>query len=463
MIRKTGCFGALLLVFALVAVACGDDDAVTTTTAPATTTTAATPTTAGDTTTTAGATGPFGLPIVDPLDIPAGDVAIAGSSTVFPLSTAVMTRWVDEGGPEYTIDSIGSGGGLERFCVEGASDIANASRGIKDDEVASCAAIDRTPIEIRVGTDALSIVISNGNYFAQALTLAELALLFSAEPGDTWDMVIRRCLIALYSPGADSGAFDYFTVGFRSRPRHQPVADLGNGLAEIVGEDDNLTVNGVADDGCTEGDLSSTCAAGYFGYAYYIENAGELQVMSVDGVEPNAETVNANDYPLSRPLFMYTDAGVIADKPQVALFIAYYLSIVNDVITEVGYFPAPDALLQEAAIDLRGRWVLSGKDPRSRPVSTGRDHPATLITPWEERGRHQTRSQPTSGRRHPSSGEPICSSSPEPCRSPSRWYPVELAGVAAFSDDEVGLGLPRPSGCPRLASSASCRSSSEQP
>ncbi|NIR39740.1 MAG: hypothetical protein GWN07_28240, partial [Actinobacteria bacterium] len=60
--------------------------------------------------------------------------AIAGSSTVFPLSTAVMSLWEDEGGPGYAIDSIGSGGGFERFCVEGASDISNASRPIRDGE-----------------------------------------------------------------------------------------------------------------------------------------------------------------------------------------------------------------------------------------------------------------------------------------------------------------------------------------
>ncbi len=340
--RKTGRLGALLLVVVLIAVACGDDDA--------TTTTAATTTTTGGTTTTAAGTGPFGLPIVDPLDIPAGDVAIAGSSTVFPLSTAVMTRWLDEGGPEYTIDSIGSGGGLERFCVEGASDIANASRPIDEDEVASCEALGRTPIEIRVGTDALSVVISNGNYFAQTLTLAEVALLFSAQPGDTWDMVnpaFPAHPIALYSPGADSGTFDYFNEEVFDDADPAPI--LANGLAEIVGEDDNLTVRGVADDGCTEGDLTSTCAAGYFGYAYYIENAADLQVVSVDGVEPNDATVNAAEYPLARPLFMYTAASVIAENPQVALFIAYYLSVVNDVIEEVGYFPAPDAALQEAA------------------------------------------------------------------------------------------------------------------
>ena len=77
-------------------------------------------------------------------------------------------------------------------------------------------------------------------------------------------------------------------------------------MAEIVGEDDNVTVRGVADDGCTEGDLSTTCSIGYFGYAFFQQNAGDLLAVSVDGVEPNAESVDAAEYPLARPLYMYT-------------------------------------------------------------------------------------------------------------------------------------------------------------
>jgi phosphate transport system substrate-binding protein len=148
-------------------------------------------------------------------------------------------------------------------------------------------------------------------------------------------------------PGADSGTFDYFNEEVLDEAQPSPI--LANGLAEIVGEDDNLTVRGVADDGCTEGDLGSTCAAGFFGYAFFQENAGELQVVFVDGVEPSDSSVNEGTYPLARPLYMYTDAGVIAEKPQVGLFIAYYLTVVNEVIGDVGYFPAPDAALQEAA------------------------------------------------------------------------------------------------------------------
>src|SRR5688572_12965032 len=305
--------------------------------------------------TSSGETSQWGLPLIDPIEVDPGvDVAIAGSSTVFPLSTAILSRWIDEGGPEYSIDSIGSGGGFDRFCSEGASDIANASRGIEGEEVAACEENGRTPIEIRVGSDALSLVISPGNYFAQELTLKEIATAFSlAQSGATWADVnpdFPAHPIQLFSPGADSGTFDYFfEVVWPDLYEADEVSPILSSIAEIVGEDDNLTVTGVAEDGCTEGDLTTTCAIGYFGYAYYRENADRLQTVAVEGVQPSAESVDDGSYPIARPLFMYTAPAVLAQKPQVAEFIAYYLNNVNDVIGEVGYFPAPDEALQEAA------------------------------------------------------------------------------------------------------------------
>jgi len=70
----------------------------------------------------------------------------------------------------------------------------------------------------------------------------------------------------------------------------------------------------------------------------------------VDGVEPSQATVDDGTYPISRPLFIYSDAKILEEKPQVAAFIYFYLTHVDDEITDVGYFPAPDAELQ-AAID----------------------------------------------------------------------------------------------------------------
>jgi phosphate binding protein len=299
-------------------------------------------------------TSDLGLPIIDPIDVDPGvSLEIAGSSTVFPLSVAVVSQWEDEGGPGYEIASIGSGGGLERFCVAADSDVANASRPINEDETAACVEAGREPIEIRVGTDALSVVISPGNTFATELTLAELATVFSLPAGSTWHQVnpgFPAHPIAVYSPGADSGTFDYFNevVFPEAYEAEEPSPILETG-ANIVGEDDNVTVQGVSGDGCTEGDTSTTCAIGYFGYAYYAENQDVLVAVAVDGVAPSAESVADNSYPISRPLFMYTAESVIDEKPQVAEFIAYYLNNVNDLIDEVGYFPAPADALQTAA------------------------------------------------------------------------------------------------------------------
>jgi ABC-type phosphate transport system substrate-binding protein len=103
------------------------------------------------------------LPEVDP-GILSGNITMAGSSTVYPLAEAMAERFKEEGFTEdkgtITIDNIGSGAGFERFCKAGETDISNASRKIKDSEVQNCAAINRTPIEFRIGTDALAVVVS---------------------------------------------------------------------------------------------------------------------------------------------------------------------------------------------------------------------------------------------------------------------------------------------------------------
>jgi phosphate transport system substrate-binding protein len=119
---------------------------------------------------------PTVAPTVDPLamylpDAVTGDIITAGSSTVFPLSERMAELFQQEGYTgNITVDSIGTGAGFERFCKTGETDVANASRKIKDSEVELCTAIGREPIGFRVGTDALTVVVSTENDFVTALT-----------------------------------------------------------------------------------------------------------------------------------------------------------------------------------------------------------------------------------------------------------------------------------------------------
>ena len=278
------------------------------------------------------------LPAVNPADY-SGDIALAGSSTVYPLAERMADLFRQEGfAGEITIDSVGTGGGFERFCVAGDTDIANASRPIKDEELANCQSINRTPIAFRVGTDALAIVVSTENTFLTDVTFEQLALIFStAEKWSDVDPSWPQQPILRFIPGTDSGTFDYFVEEVFDKEQ-DPILNATN-LQQS--EDDNVLVQGV---------LGSPYAIGFFGFAYYQENAAQLKALSIDGIAPAAETTESGEYPLARPLFIYSDASILQSKPQVAAFINFFLTYVNDEILDVGYFPASDAALEEAML-----------------------------------------------------------------------------------------------------------------
>jgi phosphate transport system substrate-binding protein len=268
------------------------------------------------------------LPEVNPLEI-MGDITSAGSSTVFPLSERMAERFRDEGYTgNITIDSIGTGGGFERFCVNGETDIANASRAITDEELASCRAINREPIAFRIGTDGIAVVVSKENTFLTDVTMKQLAAIFSSS-ATNWSDVNPEWPnepILRFSPGTDSGTFDFFVEKVLNKDKNLIL----NAANLQLSEDDNVLVQGV------EG---SPYAIGYFGYAYYQENADRLNVLSINGIAPTAETVEGGTYPLARPLYLYTTAQIMQEKPQVAAFINFYLTYVNEEISSVGYFP----------------------------------------------------------------------------------------------------------------------------
>jgi phosphate transport system substrate-binding protein len=295
---------------------------------------------------------PTAAPVEDPMamyapDAVSGDIITAGSSTVFPLTERMKQRYEEEGYTgNLTVDSIGSGAGIERFCVAGETDIANSSRAIKDSEIESCAGIDRTVSGFLVGIDALAVVVSSENDFVTDLTIEELALIYST--ATNWSDVRPEWPaepILRFSPGTDSGTFDYFVEAVMASIDDEATEDVNegeDGILESAGtqfsEDDNVLVQGVQ---------GSPYAIGYFGYAYYQENASTLKALSVNGIAPNAETAESGEYPISRPLFIYSSTEIMQEKPQVSSFIYFYITNVTNEILDVGYFPVSEAQAQE--------------------------------------------------------------------------------------------------------------------
>ncbi|HDQ34990.1 MAG TPA: phosphate-binding protein, partial [Chloroflexi bacterium] len=141
--------------------------------------------------------------------------------------------------------------------------------------------------------------------------------------------------ILRFIPGTDSGTFDYFVEEVFDKD----MAPLLNASNLQLSEDDNILVRGIT---------GSPYAIGFFGYAYYEENTDVLNILSIDDVTPSAATVDDNSYPLARPLFIYSDATIMREKPQVAAFINFYLTFVNEEIVAAGYFPASEVALEAA-------------------------------------------------------------------------------------------------------------------
>ncbi|MEO0540269.1 MAG: PstS family phosphate ABC transporter substrate-binding protein [Cyanobacteria bacterium P01_A01_bin.105] len=274
-----------------------------------------------------------------------GDVLIDGSSTVFPISEAMAEEFMAvNSATRVTVGVSGSGGGFKKFCA-GETDISNASRQIKDEEIANCEAAGIEFIEVPVAFDGITLVANPANDWAQCLTIDQLNTMWSPESEGSvanWNQVDASYpdqALGLYGPGTDSGTFDYFT----DEVNGEEGASRGDYTAS---EDDNVIVQGVEGD---EGGL------GYFGYAYYEENQGALKAIAIENeagecIEPSSETIADGTYnPMSRPLFFYVKKESYDTKPQVAAFVDYKLDAANAaLISEVGYIPFPDDVLAES-------------------------------------------------------------------------------------------------------------------
>ena len=265
-------------------------------------------------------------------------IRIDGSSTVYPLSAVAAkyfensTKSVKKGdGAKVVVGFSGTGGGFEKFC-RGETDISNASRAIKSTEKALCDKAGIAMTEILIANDGLAVVVNKSNTWASCLTMAELKKIWNLDSKVTKWSDIRTGFpdtsIKLFGAGTDSGTFDSFT-------------EMVNGKAKQVrkdgvqtSEDDNVTVAGVNGD---------SGAMGYFGLSYAIENESKVKLIQLDKgvgcVTPSNETVQAQQYPLSRPLFTYVKNESIATKPAVSAYIQFWVDNLAQISEDAIFVP----------------------------------------------------------------------------------------------------------------------------
>ncbi|MFJ8067736.1 PstS family phosphate ABC transporter substrate-binding protein [Peribacillus simplex] len=268
-----------------------------------------------------------------------GEVITDGSSTVFPIMEAVAEEYMaTQPDVKVSVGSSGTGGGFKKF-IAGDTDLANASRPVKEEETALLDEKGVKYTELKLAFDGISIVANKDNEFIDSLTVEELQKLW-IDNGKVkkWSDIRPEWPkeeIKFYSPGTDSGTYDYFNeVILEEKPMVENAT---------LSEDDNVLVQGV------EGDKN---AIGFFGYAYYSENKDKLKIISIDNgkgaVEPTHETIKSGEYaPLSRPLYTYVANKSVAEKEQVADYTQFVIENAGELAEEVGYISLPEEEYQK--------------------------------------------------------------------------------------------------------------------
>lgn len=266
------------------------------------------------------------------------NVMIAGSSTVYPFATLAAEEFV-RANPSFAVpnvQSIGTGGGIERFCQGiGAAtpDIATASRRMKPAEFATCAQNGVTDIvEIQIGIDGLAIGQAS-NATPLNLTNVDIYRALAANPygqpntARTWRDVnpaLPAIAISAYGPPSTSGTFDAFKElilgkGCEEDPRMRALKDSNKEEYERIchtlrgapayveqGENDNLIIQKLA---------TNVNSVGIFGFSYLDANRDSIRDVPINGVAATRATVGDGSYPGSRPLYIYVKKrhiGVIA-------------------------------------------------------------------------------------------------------------------------------------------------------
>lgn len=243
-------------------------------------------------------------------------LTIQGSSTVLPIAQKAAEDYMKENDVNITVRGGGSGNGIAAL-LDGAVDIANASRFIKDEEVKNAVDNDIYPVPHRVAKDAIAVIVNPANSVNE-LTLDEIKGIYTGKITNWKEVGGKDKEIVVVSRDSSSGTFAVFN----------DVANDGS----IDGNSIRVAPSALlqSSNGTVAGTVAETEGAiGYVGLGYLDDS---LQTVKVNGDLPTSAS-----YSMTRPLYMFTDGwptGITKD------FINFVLSPVGqDIVKNQDFVP----------------------------------------------------------------------------------------------------------------------------
>jgi len=258
-----------------------------------------------------------------------GEIAIEnkGSDTMVNLALAWAEEYMArQPNVRLSVTGGGSGTGIAAL-LNGAVDLANASRAMKAVEFQAARERGYAPQEFIVARDAIAVVVHPSNP-VNGLTLQQLADIYTGKITNWQAVGGADRPIVLLSRESNSGTYVYFL---------EQVIRQGDAQSQLLFSPETLLMP--SSEGISAEVRQNPNAIGYDGLGYVTPDQKMLGLARRDGDEyilPSVEAVNAATYPIARPLFIYT-----VNEPTGAIkaYLDWILSDGQALIPQLGFVP----------------------------------------------------------------------------------------------------------------------------
>jgi len=251
-----------------------------------------------------------------------------GSDTLVNLALAWAEKYQNDH-PEVQISVTGGGSGTGfAALINGSIDVANASRGIKPEEIEEAKKNGFEPVEIIVANDAIAVIVNPENPISE-LTLEQVSRIYKGELTNWKELGGEDRPIVRLSRETNSGTHVYFL---------ETVIRLGSSEDKAIFSADTLLLP--SSEGIIAEVSDNPNAIGYDGLGYVTKEVKMIALAGTAGdtyILPSAETVISKQYPISRHLFMYTRGQPEGVEKE---YIDWILSPeAQAIVTELGFVP----------------------------------------------------------------------------------------------------------------------------
>lgn len=224
---------------------------------------------------------------------------LTGSTTLLEVAQKWAEEFMKVNGGKITVNGGGSGEGIASL-LNGTTDLANASRSIKQDEIDKAKSLGLDIKEYTVLYDGICIVISK-NINVKELTTDQLADIYMGKITNWKEVGGPDVNIIAVARDTNSGTGEYFLEEIIQKGKTQKENDYSPNCLRLQSNGD--VVNQVANNDNT---------IGYIGIGYLKDAGNTVNTVAVkkgdkEAVIPTAQSVADKTYPISRALYIYAN------------------------------------------------------------------------------------------------------------------------------------------------------------